>query len=579
MVEILLNPNTELFADLDEESKEIMRITIEFFENKGKVKCREDDAKYIFYDDFLDFLKKEKIFSRLLTPTPYGDGKTRWDTFRNLPFNEILGFYGLHYWYTWQVSILGLGPIFLSNNEDVKKNTGKLLEDGGVFAFGLSEKDHGADIYSTDMVLTKHGENNYTANGSKYYIGNGNIASYASMFGKVDPPWDPEDKKYGSYVFFVADSQHEKYECVRNLVNVQSYVAEFKLNDYPITENEILAKGRDAWDAALNTVNIGKFNLGLAAIGICTHAFYESITHASNRILYGSPVTVFPHVKSFFVDAYCKLVAMKLFAYRATDYFRMASLEDRRYLLFNPMVKMKVTTMGEEVINNLWEVIAARGFENETYFSSAARDIRALPKLEGTVHVNMALIIKFLQNYFYKIDDTLPEIPTKVNKAVNDDFLFKQGQTSGLSKIQFLDYRKVYDQWDTPNINIFKEQIKVFREMGKKEGPTLAQWEDFDFLLQVGEIFTLIVYGQLILENVKAYEIQDILIEQIFDNIVRDCSKYALQLYNKPGTTEAQMEYCLKMIKKPSNTKKDQRRFKNVWKIVKSYNGAYEMKK
>ena len=31
----------------------------------------------------------------------------------------------------------------------------------------------------------------------------------------------------------------------------------------------------------------------------------------------------------------------------------------------------------------------------------AARDIRALPKLEGTVHVNMALIVKFMANYFF----------------------------------------------------------------------------------------------------------------------------------------------------------------------------------
>ena len=48
-------------------------------------------------------------------------------------------------------------------------------------------------------------------------------------------------------------------------------------------------------------------------------------------------------------DAYARLVAMRVFAYRATDYMRSASAEDRRYLLYNPMVKMKVTTQGEQV--------------------------------------------------------------------------------------------------------------------------------------------------------------------------------------------------------------------------------------
>ena len=85
------------------------------------------------------------------------------------------------------------------------------------------------------------------------------------------------------------------------------------------------------------------------------------------------PVTDFPHVRQMFTDAYARLVAMKLFALRAADYMRVASPDDRRYLLYNPMVKMKVTTQGEEVINLLWDVIAAKGFERDMYL----RDGRA----------------------------------------------------------------------------------------------------------------------------------------------------------------------------------------------------------
>ncbi|MEZ4527604.1 MAG: hypothetical protein R2941_16920 [Desulfobacterales bacterium] len=53
----------------------------------------------------------KKNFATLLTPSQYADGDPdmRWDTARICDMNEILGFYGLPYWYTWQVSILGLG--------------------------------------------------------------------------------------------------------------------------------------------------------------------------------------------------------------------------------------------------------------------------------------------------------------------------------------------------------------------------------------------------------------------------------------------------------------------------------------
>ncbi|MCP3898735.1 MAG: acyl-CoA dehydrogenase, partial [Desulfobacteraceae bacterium] len=156
---ILLNPNQETFNHLDEKSREIMKKTIEHFESRGKNRLKEDHHERIWYQDFLDFLKENKIFSTLLTPSKHskGDPDTRWDTSRNCDFSEILGFYNLAHWYAWQVTILGLGPIWMSKNESIKNKTADLLEQGGIFAFGLSEKTHGADLYSSDMSITPLG--------------------------------------------------------------------------------------------------------------------------------------------------------------------------------------------------------------------------------------------------------------------------------------------------------------------------------------------------------------------------------------------------------------------------------------
>ncbi len=90
---------------------------------------------------------------------------------------------------------------------------------------------------------------------------------------------------------------------------------------------------------------------------------------------------------------------------------------------------MKVTTEGERVIDHLWDVIAAKGFEEDTYFEMAARDIRALPKLEGTVHVNMALVLKFMANYLFNPGEYAPVPPRR--DAADDEFLFRQGPAQG----------------------------------------------------------------------------------------------------------------------------------------------------
>ncbi|MBU0495253.1 MAG: acyl-CoA dehydrogenase [Chloroflexi bacterium] len=564
---ILLNPKQLDRTYPDERSRAIMRATVEFFEAKGKRQLKADDRDRVWYADFLEFQQREQAFATLLTPAGYGgdNADCRWDTWRNCEFNEILAFYGLHYWYTWQVSILGLGPIWMSQNEAAKQRAAQLLRDGAVFAFGLSERAHGADIYSTEMTLTPQSDGTYRANGEKYYIGNGNVAEMVSTFGKM--------AETGDYMFFVANFHHQNYELVGNVVNSQSYVADFVLRDYPITEADILARGSAAWDTALNTVNVGKYNLGWASIGICTHAFYEALNHAANRRLYGMYVTDFPHVKQMFTEAYARLVAMKLFALRAADYMRSASPDDRRYLLYNPTVKMKVTTQGEEVINLLWDVIAAKGFERDTYFEMAARDIRALPKLEGTVHVNIALIVKFMPNYFFNPADYAP-VPQR-SDAANDDFLFDQGPARGLGQIRFHDYRLAYDDWDLPNVNVFQEQVAVFQESLMAATPDEAQQRDTDFLLALGELFTLVVYGQLVLENARIYQVDEALVDQIFDFMVRDFNKFALQLYGKPSSTPVQMDYYQRLIHKPAV---DEARYQHVWnEHVYALKGAYEM--
>ena len=539
---ILLNPRQHARYYADERSKEIMLHTIDFFERKGKRKLKEDDNNRTWYADFLEFQKGERLFATLLTPAGYGGPDDRWDTWRNCEFNEILAFYGLAYWYTWQVSILGLGPIWQSDNEALKQRAARLLQEGEVFAFGLSERAHGADIYATEMRLIPQPDGSYRANGEKYYIGNGNIAPMVSTFGKIDGT--------GEYVFFVADYRQPSYILLRNVTPSQSYVAQFALRDYLVPEGDILSRGQAAWDAALNTVNIGKYNLGWASIGICTHALYEAIHHAAYRRLYGMAVIDFSHVRQMFTEAYARLLAMKLFTLRAADYMRSASLEDRRYLLYNPVVKMKVTTQGEEVINLLWDVIAAKGFEKDQYFEMAARDIRALPKLEGTVHVNIALIVKFMPNYFFNPGD-YPPVPRR-DEAVNDSFLFHQGPAKGLSDIRFHNYNEVYDSFDIPNVKVFKEQADAFRDLLARATPDDGQVKDTDFLLTLGEAFTQIVYGQLILENARIYGVDAEAIDQIFEFMVRDLSRHALTLYGKTGSTAQQMEYCLRMIRKPA---------------------------
>lgn len=575
MGELLLNPREYDPVNLDPNTRRLLRATIAWFEARGKRRLLQDDLHAVWTGDFLDFVGHEKLFATFLTPAAEskGDPNKRWDAARNAALSEILGFYGLSYWYLWQVTVLGLGPIWMSANAVARERAADQLEAGGVMAFGLSEREHGADVYSTDMLLTPSvdgaGDAVFRANGTKYYIGNGNVAGMVSVFGRRT---DVEGAE--GYVFFVVDSRHLHYRLIDNVVHGQMYVSTFALRDYPVREQDILHTGPDAFSAALNTVNVGKFNLCTASIGMCEHAFYEAITHAHNRILYGKRVTDFPHVRANFVDAYARLIAMKLFSARAVDYFRSAGPEDRRYLLFNPMTKAKVTSEGETVMALLHDVVAAKGYEKDTYFREAAELIGTLPKLEGTVHVNVALILKFMPNYLFNPAE-YPEIGTRTDDA-DDEFFWAQGPARGSAKVQFHDWTRAYvEHGDIPNVARFHEQALAFRELLATAGPDATQLEDLDFLLTLGHLFELVVYGQLILEQVDIAGIDRDLVEQIFDILIRDFSGYAVALHGKPSSTDAQQEWALGVIRKPVV---DAARFGRVWEQVVEYDGAYEMR-
>ncbi|MFO8162967.1 MAG: acyl-CoA dehydrogenase family protein [Desulfatiglandales bacterium] len=544
--------------------------TIAFFEKMGKERLLDDYNKKVWYKEFVDFIGKEQIFAKLLTPKEYADGDPdcRWDTARNSEYSELLAFYGLGYWYCFQVTILGLGPIWMSPNEKAKRKAAKLLKEGAIFAFGLSERKHGADIYSTETALTPKEDGTWVANGEKYYIGNGNEAEMVSTLGKVKDDTD-------DYTFFVTSYHNKAYELKKNIISHQEYVANFALHDYPITDNDILSRGPHAWDSALNTVNIGKFNIGPASLGVAEHCFYEAITHASNRILYGMRVTDMPHVRKNFMDAWLRLVAMKAYQRRATDYFRGANANDRRYLLYNPTSKMKVTLQAEDVINLLWDVVAAKGFEKDTYFQMATADIRGPSKLEGTVHVNIQLIRKFMKNYFF---NPVEYTPTEPDFSLNDDmFLFNQGPTRGLGSVQFHDYKPIFHaNRGLPNVATFISQIEIFKEMLEKAGPDKMQDMDSSFSLPLGEMFSIVVYGQLILEQVKFDNIHPDILNQIFDFMARDFSLFALQIYCNHNTRDEQRAFCKEiMLIKPVA---DPEQHNRVWeKYVFALNGEYEM--
>lgn len=566
---VLVNPQNYTAVHADEKTHQAMVDLIAFFENKGLAAIRADQLSNRWQDDFMKYQKEHKLYATMLTAQGYGEAGARYDMSRICEMSELLGFYGEGYQYPFQVSVLGTGPIWMGDNETQKKELGQQLLDGHMFAFGMSERDHGADLYSNEATITPTGDGTYVANGNKYYIGNAQIASKVSTLGKND--------KTGQWAFWVVDSRHRNYNYVKDIdtpIFGVARVGEYEMIEYPITDRDVLKVGDAAFADGLSTVNIGKFQLGFASSAIATHAFYEAVTHANRRIIYGKPVTAFPHIRQFLCESFTRINAMRLYALRSLDYFRSLSESDRRYLLFNPIQKMKVTTQAGEVMRLILDVVCAKGYENDTFISDAATSVDCIYRLEGTAHVNMALVLKFVKNYFFSNVD-YPEIGIR-NDAKDDANLFRQTM-GGLAKVTFPHYRKAYEGVELPNVKAFLQQVELFKDMMAQAAPDEALLKNMDYMLNFGEMFTMIVYAQLVLEGAKLRDVDDVLINQIFGVFVKDLNKFALSQLNGQKNTDAQNEFLKKLALTAPVVDKAQDEL--YWKeFVQVLDGAYVMR-
>jgi acyl-CoA dehydrogenase len=452
-------------------------------------------------------------------------------------FLEAFTYFSPAHAYSLHVSFLGLFAILLSSNEALKAEAIALLERGGLFAFAVSEKGHGSDLLANEFSVTPAGAAGQSADGAKYYIGNANAACLISVLAKEGDAKSTAMTKRASLIFFALRPQPAP--ALRNLRKIRTlgvrtaFVGEFEIQDYPLPETDVLSRGRDAWDAVHSTVNFGKFFLGFGAVGICEHAFVEAIAHMRRRVLYGKPVTDMPHIRATTAVAFARLVAMKLYAYRALDYLQASCDDDRRYLLWSSVQKAKVSTEGVKVMALLSECIGARGVEAETYFELALRDAQLIPGLEGSTHINFGLTTQFIDPYFAGADGEVPAVQSLIlHKEEQDENHYWMGIRDRQAKsVRFAPFLKAYEPLrSVPNVPSFMKQARAFRRFAAGGVAALNRSVDAGRTIALGKCFSTLAYAQLVAENCLAVRVAPPTVAIIFHGLIEDLSAEALKL-------------------------------------------------
>ncbi len=470
-----------------------------------------------------------------MSPAKYSSRGHHLDLRRLTRFLEVFAYFSPAHAYSLHVSFLGLFPILQSDNEPLKFEAVKQLEAGGLFAFGVSERDHGADLLATEFTLQADDSGQLHASGSKYYIGNANVAGLVSVLAKREAAGN--SARRAPLVFFALRPQETPaFSSVRKIRTFgvrAAFVGEFEVTDQVVPVGDVISEGRDAWEAVFGAVDFGKFFLGFGAIGICERAFAEAFDHLRHRFLYGKPVTALPHIRSMAAGAFARLVGMKLYACRALDYVQAARPDERRYLLFNAVQKARVSTEGVKLLQLLSECIGARSFEADTFFETAIREVPMIPILEGSTHINFRLTTQFVDNYFNdlaKKPATPPSITVSSDEPAENPYWLARHDRHAKT-VEFAKWDAAYKPFrGIPNVQLFINQIRAFCRLivGDAKPSDLAG--DAALSIAIGRCFSTIVYAQLIAESSATAAVEQPIVSTIFHGLVQDLTEETLRL-------------------------------------------------
>jgi alkylation response protein AidB-like acyl-CoA dehydrogenase len=300
---------------------------------------------------------------------------------------------------------VGIGslPIVLFGNEDQKQKYLPALATGEkLAAYALTEPGSGSDALGakTTAKLNEAGTH-YILNGEKQWITNSAFADVFVVYAKIDGEHfsafivekdypgvstGPEEKKMGI-----------KSSSTRTLI----------LEDAEIPVENLLGQAGKGHIIAFNILNIGRYKLGVGAVGASKRALEVTVKYTNQRQQFKTPISSFNLTKEKLSTMAAKLYAAESSVYRTVGLFedRMSKLTDEEvkngtevaksiaeYAIECSLNKFFATEVLDYVVDEGVQLHGGYGFMQEYEIERMYRDSRINRIFEGTNEINRLLV-------------------------------------------------------------------------------------------------------------------------------------------------------------------------------------------